>query len=98
MLKIFFSTNIYDNKKTSSQLTKRLEEVSTRVVILHDKAYWVVGNVFYVGDAEGGIVKPETGVPLDASTISSKDIDKLLFILDSIKGGKTNDSSSTGNE
>ena len=98
MLKLFFTNDIYDNKKTSSQMIKRIEEASMKVVILQNKAYWVIDNVFYVGDAENGIVKPDTGVPLDTSNMSAKDIDKLLFILDNIKGGKANDSSSTGNE
>ena len=96
MLKIFFNRDI-GSKKTFSQFEKRKEKNITKVVILGDKAYWVIDNTFYVGSAVNGEAKPETGVPLDTTRLSKLDIDKLLFILDSLKGGKTNDSGSTGN-
>lgn len=96
MLKRFFSNSSVVEKK-SSQMIKRKDNFLTRVIILEDKAYWVIDNVFYVGDAENGSVQPETGVPISTSGLSSKEINKLLFILDNLKNGKTNDSGSAGN-
>jgi hypothetical protein len=78
-------------------MIKRKDKLSTKVIILEDKAYWVVDNVFYVGDAVNGSVQPESGEPISTSGLSSKEINKLLFILDNLKNGKTNDSGSTGN-
>ena len=97
MLKIFFERDLEINKSFSSQLNKRKEDKTTKVVILEDQAYWVDNNVFYVGLTVNGIVKPETARPLDTSKLSTKDIDKLLFILDTLKGGKSNDSGGTRN-
>lgn len=96
MLKRFFSNGLSVETK-SSQMIKRKDKLSTKVIILEDKAYWVVDNVFYVGDAVNGSVKPESGEPIITSGLSSKEINKLLFILDNLKNGKTNDSGSTGN-
>jgi len=98
MLKIFFNKNLNNASGLTSQLKKRTEEKITKVIILDDSAYWVSDNVFYVGLAVNGEVKPETAVPLDTSELSKTDIDKLLFILDTLKDGKTNDSGSTGNQ
>lgn len=97
MLKIFFNKTITDNNVTS-QLKKRKEDKVTKVIILDNNAYWVSDNIFYVGLAVNGEVKPETAVPLDTSELSKTDINKLLYILDTLKGGKTNDSGSTGNQ
>lgn len=97
MLKKFFQKELLVNENFISQLNKRKESKNTKVVILEDQAYWVEDNVFYVGLAVNGKVNLETAIPLDTSKLSTKDIDKLLFILDTLKGGKTNDSGSTGN-
>lgn len=97
MLKVFFSLDINDSKPVSSQIKKRKEEKVTSVVILNNKAYWVKDNIFYVGEAVNGEVLPETGIPIDTNILSESEINKLLFILDNLKGGKTNDSGSTGN-
>lgn len=98
MLKMFFLLDIKNQKVSSSQIKKRQEEQTTNVVILKDKAYWVRDNVFYVGSTSNGEVLPETGIPIDTNTLSELEINKLLFILDNLKGGKTNDSGSTGNK
>jgi hypothetical protein len=81
ILKDFFFKDIDDDK----------------VVILDKKAYWISNNIFYVGEAVDGKVKPETGQPLDTSNMSKREIDKMLFILDNLKNGKLNDSGSAGN-
>ena len=69
-----------------------------KVIIMDDKAYWVSDNIFYVSDAVDG--KPETGTahPIDTTTMSKRDVEKMLFILDSLKNGKENDSSGAGDE
>lgn len=96
MLKAFFLLDIED-KNSVSQIKKRKKEKTTSVVILKDKAYWVKDNVFYIGEAKGGEAIPETGMPINTNTLSDSEISKLLFILDNLKGGKKNDSGSTGN-
>ena len=97
LLKGFFNQTVNTVDSFTSQLKKRKEEKTTKVIVLNDSAYWVSDNVFYVGLAVDGKVNPETGIPLDTSKLSQTDINKLLYILDTLKGGKTNDSGSTGN-
>ena len=98
ILKDFFFKDIDNNKVITSQSKIWKEKQSTKVVILDQKAYWISNNIFYVGEAINGKVKPETGEPLDTSNMSKKEIDKMLFILDNLKNGKINDSGSAGNQ
>ena len=97
ILKDFFFKDIFDDKVVTSQSKIWKEKQTTKVVIIDQKAYWVSNNMFYVGEAVNGKVKPETGQPLDTSNMSKKEIEKMLFILDNLKNGKINDSGSAGN-
>lgn len=81
------------NKKT--QMDKMLEENSVNVMIVDDKAYWVNNNVFYTADFVNGDVDPETTRPIDTSKMSKSDMNKMLFILDKLGDGNSNDSGST---
>jgi hypothetical protein len=98
LLKYFFSLNITNNEKPPSQLTKRKERDMIKVIVMGNLAYWVSENIFYVAEAIDGEVIPQTAQPVDTNSMSRKDLDKMLFILDSLKNGKKNDSSSAGNE
>ena len=97
ILKDFFFKDIDNDKVFTSQSKIWREKQTTKVVILDQKAYWISNNIFYVGEAVDGKVKPETGQPLDTSNMSKIEIDKMLFILDNLKNGKINDSGSAGN-
>ena len=97
ILKDFFFKDIDNDKVFTSQSRIWKEQQTTKVVILDQKAYWISNNIFYVGEAVDGKVKPETGQPLDTSNMSKREIDKMLFILDNLKNGKLNDSGSAGN-
>ena len=99
MLKYFFSLDISNNEKPPSQLTKRREKDMIKVIVMGEQAYWVSNNTFYVAKAFEGEVLPDTAEPVDIESMSRKDIDKMLFILDNLKNGKDkDDSSSAGNE
>ena len=97
MLKEFFFRDIFDNKAASSQSKIWKEKKTTKFLVIDQKAYWVSNNMFYVGDADNGQVSPETGKPIDISTMSPKEVNKMLFILDNLNGGRRNDSGGAGN-
>ena len=91
LLKYFFSLNITNNEKPPSQLTKRKERDMIKVIVMENLAYWVSENIFYVAEAVDGEVIPQTAQPVDTNSMSRKDLDKMLFILDSLKNGKKNE-------
>jgi hypothetical protein len=99
ILKYFFSLNEKEKAKPLSQFHKRLEEGMLKVIVVGNEAYWVVDNVFYVADAFENQVDPETARPVNVENMSKPDMEKMLFILDSLKDGEVeNDRSSSGNE
>jgi hypothetical protein len=70
-----------------------------RVVIADGSAYWILNNVFYTANAINGRVDEETIKPLDIENMPTKELDKMLSILDDLKQGVgPNDSSGTGNK
>jgi hypothetical protein len=98
LLKYFFSIPLSGNKKPSSQLTKHKEKSMIKVIVLNNEAYWVSDNTFYVAKAIDGEVQPHTAQPVNTNRLSKPELDKMLFILDSLKNGKKNDSGGTGNK
>ena len=97
LLKDFFAREIINTKK-NSQLEKRSSSNSLKVIVIDQKAYWVVNNIFYVADLVDGKPDTENANPVDTSNMSKHDIDKLLFILDNLKEGETDERGSTGNK
>lgn len=98
LMKKFFSQELPSNKVVSSQLKKRKDKDMVKVLIIGNQAYWVSENIFYVADAENDSVLPDTAQPVNTETMSKKDIDKMLFILDNLKQGNADDSGSAGNK
>jgi hypothetical protein len=69
-----------------------------KIIVIENKAYWVKDNIFYFADTNNGDIVDVTAKPVDISSMSKKDMDKMLFILDNLRKGKKDDSGSTGNE
>ena len=98
MIKDFLPKTLYERPRQQSQSLKHIEKNTIKVIFIEDKAYWVSNNIFYCAEAIGGNVNIDTTEPIDTSSMSKKDIDKMLFILDNLKNGSNDDSSNTGNE
>jgi hypothetical protein len=81
------------SKKT--QMDKMLEKNSVSVMVVDDQAYWVLNNVFYTAQFDDGNFNPEEAEPVDTSSLSKKDVEKMFFILDNLGDGNTNDSGSS---
>jgi len=98
IVKNFIPRDLFELPKQLSQARKHLRSNTVRVLIIEDQAYWVHDNMFYVADTVEGSVNPETVRPVDTNNMSKRDIDKMLSILDSLKNGNSDDSSSTWNK
>jgi hypothetical protein len=81
--------------KKVSQITKHEDKNRIDVLVVEDKAYWVSNNVFYSGDIVNGQIDHETTTPIDTINMKKEEVDKMLFIIDSLKNGNEDDSSST---
>ena len=92
---VSFTNNV---EKKETQLSKRIKENAIKVISIEDKAYWVVDNVFYMAEMKDDMPDMTTARPIDTSSMSKSDIDKMLFILDNLDRGKKDERGSTGNE
>ena len=89
----------FDKPKVITQSQRHIQKNMLKVVITEGKAYWILNNVFYTANAINGRVDEETIKPLDIENMPTKELDKMLSILDDLKQGVgPNDSSSTGNK
>ena len=89
---------INNRTKIESQSAKHAASTMIKIIVIEDKAYWVKDNVFYFAETNSGDIVDITAKPVEISDMSKQDIDKMLFILDNLRKGNENDSSSTGNE
>ena len=97
IVKNFLPKDLFEIPKPLSQARKHIRSNTVRVLIIEDHAYWVHDNMFYMADTVEGLVNPETVRPVDTNNMSNRDIDKMLFILDSLKNGNSDDSSGAWN-
>jgi hypothetical protein len=89
----------FDKPKVITQSQRHIQKNMLRVVITEGSAYWILNNVFYTANAINGRVDEETVKPLDIENMPTKELDKMLSILDDLKQGVgPNDSSGTGNK
>lgn len=98
IVKNLLPKDLFEVPKVLSQARKHVRNNTVKVLIIENNAYWVHNNMFYVADAVDGVVDSETVRPVDTNNMSKRDIDKMLFILDSLKNGNSDDSSSAWNE
>jgi len=90
---------VFDKPKVITQSEKHIQKNMLKVVITEGKAYWILNNVFYTANAISGRVDEETIETLDIENMPTKELDKMLSILDDLKQGVgPNDSGSTGNQ
>ena len=97
IVKNLLPKDLFEVPKTLSQSRKHVRNNTVKVLIIEDNAYWVHNNMFYVADTFEGLVNPETVRPVDTNNMSKRDIDKMLFILDSLRNGNSDDSSGAWN-
>jgi hypothetical protein len=99
MVKDIVPKQRFDKPKVITQSQKHIQKNMLRVVIAEGSAYWILNNVFYTANAINGRVDEETIKPLDIENMPTKELDKMLSILDDLKQGVgPNDSSSAGNK
>jgi hypothetical protein len=89
---------MYKKPVIKTQVSKLIEQNSVNVVVIENKAYWTLNNKFYVADVGELGVEHQTAQEVDTYNMKNEELDKMLFILDNLRGRKRNDSSSTGDE
>lgn len=68
----------------------------TKVLILDDNAYWIKDQALYTAEIVDGMVDKETTRRVDTMTMDKVELDKTMFIVEKLREGLDNDSSSPG--
>ena len=88
-------TKVFFEKKTTKQQTSQMKQYEEKnridVLVIDDEAYWISNNVFYKGMIVDGQIDHETTKPIDTQNMQQDELNKMLYIIDSLKDGDRND-------
>ena len=82
----------------NTQAYKHEEKTNVRVIVLDGQAFWIRDNLFYSADFLGDVIDKESTSVVDTMGMDKVQLDKMLFIIDQLRDGKDNDSSSSGDK
>lgn len=83
-------------KKLNTQSTKHYQKQHTRVVFIGDTAYWIEKNGLHKAQFVDGKINEETKVKVDTMGMDRVELDKMIFIVDRLTEGLTDDSGNSG--
>jgi hypothetical protein len=96
-LKKFFSTKSDGRSFRGIKMPVYKQGEKVRIMMFPDSAYWVHENVFYHAEVEDGEVITDTTRPVDTSTLTKEEMERMLTILDNLKKEETDESDGSGN-
>lgn len=83
-------------EKIPRQSNNFVKDSYTRVIILDDNAYWIRDQALYTAELFDGMVNKETTRRVDTMAMNKVELDKTMFIVEKLREGLDNDSSSSG--
>ena len=84
-------------KPRLSQSLKNERSQYTRVFFMGNDAYWIEDNRVYTAKFEDGIIDQENKKTVDMTTIDKVELDKMIFVVERLTEGLSNDSGNSGN-
>jgi hypothetical protein len=81
----------------NTQASKHFDKVNHRILIFDTEAYWIKDNCVYVAEIIDGELDENTTKKVDTMGMNSVQLKKMIFIVDTLTEGKTNDSRDSGN-
>lgn len=90
------SFGFFDFPVKATQSRKIIEKTQTRIIFSEDKAYWIKNNTFLQADLVDGIVDESTTKVVDTMTMDKVELDKMIFIVQKLTEGISNDGGSSG--
>jgi hypothetical protein len=78
-------------KPIKTQASDYLDSLYVRVILVENKAYWISNNTFYVADEEDGFINKETAKPVDIMGMDKVQLDKMIFIVETLTEGVQNE-------
>lgn len=86
-----FVIPIDSRRYVKRQSINHLEKTQIRILMTEDKAYWIKDNSFYSADMANGIIIEESTKTVDIMGMDEVELEKMIFIIDTLTEGKAND-------
>jgi hypothetical protein len=88
LIKNFLPDLMFDMKYRDTQAFVYEDTRTFRYIEMSDhKAYWMDKNKIYYAEIKDGRFNPATGKPTEMSNLSEKQVNKMLYILNTLKNG-----------
>jgi hypothetical protein len=91
-----FLVNISIPKPMVTQATEYEKTQYIPVIMMDKKAYWILNNTLFEADEVDGAIDKDTTRPVDTMGMNKIQLDKTIFIVESLTKGKKNDNWSSG--
>ena len=96
LLRPLMPDNVDMQKILVTQASKHFDKTYIRIIILNDKAYWIKDSILYMANFIDGMVDKESSVQVDIMAMDKVQLNKMMFIVDRLTEGTTNDYWNTG--
>lgn len=83
--------------KTGSQSRMHYDKTNIKVIILDNNAYWIKDNIFYKAPLINELIDKDSAEQVDTIHMDKVQLDKMLFIMDRLREGISDDSRGSGN-
>lgn len=83
--------------KTKTQSRKHQEKTTTNVIVVDNEAYWIKNNIFYKAPLVNERIDKDSAEQVDTTNMDKVQLDKMLFIVDKLTEGTSDDSRGSGN-
>lgn len=89
---------VFDSPKPrpKTQSTIYEDKLHVRVILVGDEAYWILNNVLFVANEVDGMIDKETTRPVDTMSMDKVQLDKMIFIVEALTEGKSDEDWNTG--
>lgn len=84
-------------KERPSQSLNHFNSIKVKILMTETKAYWIKNNAVYVAEIENGIILDETAKVVDMMAMDRVQLDEMMFIIEKLTEGKSNDRWDSGN-
>lgn len=84
-------------KPVITQSMKHERSQYTRIFFVGEDAYWIEDNRVYTAKFKNGLVDQENKKTVDMTTIDKVELDKMIFVVERLTEGLSDDSRDSGN-
>lgn len=99
MLQYRYSKRKNNSRKLNkTQSTMHYDKTNIKVIIFDNNAYWIKDNIFYRAPLVNELIDKESAEQVDTIHMDKVQLDKMLFIMDKLREGISDDSRGSGNK